>query len=216
MNYESAALALAQLEKLGKTYMAYTHALGVMEQDAATAAPAGSWEGRGVTTGILSEVMYDLIADPRNGELIAFLREHAGELNEIQLRELEILDKKYQQMNCIPAEEYVAFNILRNDAQVAWEKAKNASDFSIFQPYLERIVEFQKKGSRLALSDAGCAAVCCKAAMESAKLNVYINLKLMKDEEKVRQYQNRMDEAFIRGMALADQVYREVEEELRP
>ena len=81
---------------------------------------------------------------------------------------------------------------------------------------MELMVEFQKKGSRLALSDAGCGAAMCKAAMESAKLNVYINLKLMKDEEKVRQYQAKMDEAFIRGMALADQVYREVEEELRP
>ena len=81
---------------------------------------------------------------------------------------------------------------------------------------MELMVEFQKKGSHLALSDAGCGAAMCKAAMESAKLNVYINLKLMKDEEKVRQYQAKMDEAFIRGMALADQVYREVEEELRP
>ena len=81
---------------------------------------------------------------------------------------------------------------------------------------MKLIVEFQKKGSRLALSDAGCAAACCKAAMESAKLNVYINLKLMKDEEKVRQYQLRMNEAFTRGLALADQVYNEVEEELRP
>ncbi|MBQ2270666.1 MAG: cyclodeaminase/cyclohydrolase family protein [Firmicutes bacterium] len=80
---------------------------------------------------------------------------------------------------------------------------------------MELMVEFQKKGSRLALSDAGCGAAMCKAAMESAKLNVYINLKLMKDEEKVRQYQAKMDEAFVRGMALADQVYREVEEELR-
>ena len=81
---------------------------------------------------------------------------------------------------------------------------------------MELMVEFQKKGSRLALSDAGCGAAMCKAAMESAKLNVYINLKLMKDEEKVRQYQAKMDEAFVRGMVLADQVYREVEEELRP
>ena len=81
---------------------------------------------------------------------------------------------------------------------------------------MELIVEFQKKGTRLALSDAGCGAACCKAAMESAKLNVYINLKLMKDEEKVRQYQAKMDEAFHRGMALADQVYKKVEEELKP
>ncbi|MBR6501400.1 MAG: cyclodeaminase/cyclohydrolase family protein [Firmicutes bacterium] len=81
---------------------------------------------------------------------------------------------------------------------------------------MELMVEFQKKGSRLALSDAGCGAAMCKAAMESAKLNVYINLKLMNDEEKVRQYQTKMNEAFTRGMVLAEQVYRDVDEELRP
>ena len=81
---------------------------------------------------------------------------------------------------------------------------------------MELILEFQKKGSRLALSDAGCGAAMCKAAMESAKLNVYINLKLMKDTQKAEQYQQQMDEAFNRGMELANRVYNEVEEELRP
>lgn len=145
MKYESVTQALEQLQKFGKTYMAYTHALGVMELDAATSAPAGSWEGRGVTTGILSEVLYHLIADPDNGNLIDYLSKHAAELDPLQLRQLEILQKKYQQMNRIPAEEYVAFNVLRNDAQANWEKAKNNNDFSVFQPYLENIVKFQKK-----------------------------------------------------------------------
>ena len=81
MKYESVAQALEQLQKLSKTYMAYTHAMGVLELDAATAAPSGSWEGRGVTSGILSEVMYNLIADSANGELIAYLQEHATELD---------------------------------------------------------------------------------------------------------------------------------------
>ena len=71
---------MRQLQKLSKTYMAYTHAMGVLELDAATAAPSGSWEGRGVTSGILSEVMYNLIADPANGELIAYLQEHTDAL----------------------------------------------------------------------------------------------------------------------------------------
>ena len=145
MKYESVAKGLEQLQKLSKTYMAYTHAMGVMELDAATAAPAGSWEGRGITSGILSEVMYNLIADPANGELIAYLREHAAELDAVQQRELEVLNKNYQQMNRIPAEEFVAFTVLCNDAQANWEKAKKASDFSIFKPYLEKIVAFQKK-----------------------------------------------------------------------
>lgn len=145
MKYESVAQALEQLQKLGKTYMAYVHAMGVIELDAATAAPSGSWEGRGETTAILSEVMYNLIADPQNGALIAYLKEHSHQLNPVQLRELEVLEKQYLQLNRIPAEEYVAFNVLKNDSQANWEKAKNTSDFSVFQPYLEKIVDFQKK-----------------------------------------------------------------------
>lgn len=145
MKYESVAQALEQLQKLSKTYMAYTHAMGVLELDAATAAPSGSWEGRGVTSGILSEVMYNLIADPANGELIAYLQEHTDALDAVQQRELEVLNKNYQQMNRIPAEEFVAFTVLCNDAQANWEKAKKADDFFIFQPYLEKIISYQKK-----------------------------------------------------------------------
>ena len=147
MTYESLEQALKQLNKLGKTYSAYVHALGIIELDAATAAPSGSWAGRGETTAILSQVMYDLIANPENGELISYLKESADQLTSLQIRELEVLEKQYLQMNRIPAEEYVAFNVLKNDAQVNWERAKNTSDFSIFQPYLEKIVEFQRKFS---------------------------------------------------------------------
>lgn len=145
MNFESAAQALEQLRKLSKTYIAYVHAQGVMELDAATAAPKGSWEGRGVTAGVLSEVMYDLIADPKNGELIAYLKEHANELDDMARREVEVLEKNHQRMNRIPANEYVEYNVLLNDAQAAWEKAKNNNDFSVFQPYLEKIVIFNRK-----------------------------------------------------------------------
>ena len=42
MNFASTAQALEQLRKLSKTYMAYVHAMGIIEVDAATAAPAGS------------------------------------------------------------------------------------------------------------------------------------------------------------------------------
>ena len=40
---------------------------------------------------------------------------------------------------------------------------------------------FADKGSRLAISDAGCGAVICKSALQAASLNVFINTKLMKD-----------------------------------
>ena len=40
---------------------------------------------------------------------------------------------------------------------------------------------FAAKGSRLAVSDAGCGAVCCKAALQAASLNVFINTKSLKN-----------------------------------
>ena len=145
MKYESTAQAMEQLRKLEKTYAVYTHAQGVLELDAATAAPKGSWEGRGITAGVLSEVMYDLITDPENGELLSYLQAHLSELDETARREVEVMDKNYRRMNRIPAQEYVDYNVLLNDAQAAWEKAKNQDEFEIFLPYLEKIVAYNRK-----------------------------------------------------------------------
>lgn len=41
--------------------------------------------------------------------------------------------------------------------------------------------ELKDVGSAIALSDVGCGAACCRAALESSGLNVYANTKYMKD-----------------------------------
>ena len=46
---------------------------------------------------------------------------------------------------------------------------------------LEVIAVLAEKGSRLAVSDAGCAAVLVKAALQAASLNVFINTKSLRD-----------------------------------
>lgn len=46
---------------------------------------------------------------------------------------------------------------------------------------IEIVERFAQVGSRLVLSDAGCAAACCRAALQAASLNVYANTKLMTD-----------------------------------
>ena len=46
---------------------------------------------------------------------------------------------------------------------------------------LEAIKTFADKGSRLAVSDAGCGAVIVKAALQAASLNVFINTKTLKN-----------------------------------
>ncbi len=145
MKYESVSEAVAALKKLQQTQAAYGHAMGVLYLDATTAAPSDTWEGRGKTMEIMSKIMYDLNVDPENGELYTYLEAHKDELDAQTQRELEVLRKGYDQTFKIPAEEYVAYSVLQNDAQAVWAKAKNSDDFSMFAPYLEKIFAYQKK-----------------------------------------------------------------------
>lgn len=62
-------------------------------------------------------------------------------------------------------------------------------------------------GSRLAISDAGVGVQMCKAALNGASLNVYINTKLMKDTDVADDMNTRTDELIIRGNQMADEVY---------
>lgn len=71
--------------------------------------------------------------------------------------------------------------------------------------------EYAEKGSRLAVSDAGCGAAFCKAALMGARLNVLINLGLMKDENKRTEMAARLDAFTKEGCERADRIYKEVE-----
>ena len=145
MKYETIEQAVAELKNLQQTQAAYHHAMGVLYLDATTAAPSDTWEGRGKTMEILSKVVYDLTAKPENKELFDFLLENRDQLDAQTLRETEVMKKSFDQMFKIPAEEYVAYSVLMNDAQAVWHKAKNDDDFASFAPYLEKIVNFNKK-----------------------------------------------------------------------
>ena len=145
MKFESVNQALETLKKHQATMAAYGHALGVLFHDGATVAPKESWAGRGQTMGVMSQIIYDLETKPENGELLAYLEAHSEELSPMERRQVEVMRKGYDQMHKIPAEEYVEYSILMNDAQSIWEKAKNENDFAAFAPYLEKIVNFNRK-----------------------------------------------------------------------
>ena len=145
MKYESVSQALDALNKHQEILSAYNHAIGVVYLDASTAAPKGTWEGRGKTMATLSEITYNLETSPEVGEMLTFLEAHPDELNAVQKRQIEVLRKSYDETKKIPAEECIAYSVLLNDAQAVWEKAKNENNFAAFAPYLEQIVSFNRK-----------------------------------------------------------------------
>lgn len=83
--------------------------------------------------------------------------------------------------------------------------------------YALALVEgYAAKGSALALSDAGVAAVCCKAALQGASLNVFINTGSMPDRAKADALNAEADALLAEGCARADAVYAAVSARLRP
>ena len=75
---------------------------------------------------------------------------------------------------------------------------------------IDIIDEFAAKGSRLAVSDAGCGAILCKSAMQAASLNIYINTKSMKDRTCAQALEAEADALLAKYTRKADDVYNAV------
>lgn len=72
-----------------------------------------------------------------------------------------------------------------------------------------------RKGSVLAISDAGVGAAFCKAAMQSASLNVYINTKYMKDRNKANAINQEVQEMLETYLPMADEIFTMVDQKLQ-
>ena len=75
---------------------------------------------------------------------------------------------------------------------------------------IDIIDEFAAKGSRLAISDAGCGAILCKSAMQAASLNIYINTKSMKDRACAQALEAEADALLSKYTKRADDIYNAV------
>ncbi|MBR4879259.1 MAG: cyclodeaminase/cyclohydrolase family protein [Clostridia bacterium] len=75
---------------------------------------------------------------------------------------------------------------------------------------IEYIAVFAEKGSRLAVSDAGCAAVCCKAGLQAASLNVFINTKTLKSREIAEEMNTKALAMLDKYGKMADEIFNTV------
>ncbi len=137
--------ALARLDAAEKKLYAYNTASSALYLDGDTVAPKDTAEGRGVALGILAGEQHKLMTDPALDETLAFLKEHKDELDLAKNREVEELSRAVRQLKRIPAEEYMAYAELTNQASDVWHRAKETSDFELFRPCLEKLVAYNRK-----------------------------------------------------------------------
>lgn len=137
--------ALEQLSELQKKMYAYNVASSAIYLDAVTVAPKDTAEGRGVALGILAGERHKLFSAPEVGELLDFLAGHKEELERSIRRQVEELSRSYKRLSRIPADEYMEYAMLVNEAEDLWHRAKEESDFELFRPALEKLVAFNIK-----------------------------------------------------------------------
>ena len=102
----------------------------------------------------------------------------------------------------------VMATVLRDAAAVPMEIMETCMEAL---PLIERFAEI---GSRLAVSDAGCAAMCCRAALYAASLNVFINTRSMEDRDCAEALDARAGAMLRDGGAQADAVFSAVRAQL--
>ncbi len=137
--------AINKLNELETKMYAYASAESALYLDGVTVAPKDTSEGRGIALGVLAGESHKLFASEETKSLLDFLDSNKSELDEKLQRRVELLKRSYANLSKIPAEEYMEYARLTNDASDVWHKAKEASDFSLFEPYLEKLVEFNIK-----------------------------------------------------------------------
>ncbi len=70
--------------------------------------------------------------------------------------------------------------------------------------------DFEKKGTAIAISDVGVGVVMCRAALQGASLNVFINTKIMKDRAHADEANKKANDMLSAYCAKADEIYERV------
>lgn len=133
--------------QLIKKIRAYNEAINVMYWDLKTGAPKKAVEGRSEAIGMLSSQVFQMSTSEEMGEYVSFLLqpEHSKQLDQITIKSLQESKKEYDRSKKIPSDMYQEYVVLTSKAESVWEEAKEKSDFSLFKPYLEKIVQFNRE-----------------------------------------------------------------------
>ncbi|MBU6079475.1 carboxypeptidase M32 [Allobacillus halotolerans] len=122
-----------------KTISHYREASSLIAWDLRTKAPRKGIKQRSETLSYLSERLHQLQTSDRMKE---FIDELQSSENPYIRRSIELVQREYEFHHKIPVEEFKAFVQLTSESESVWQEAKDKNDYSMFQPYLEKIVDY--------------------------------------------------------------------------
>ena len=121
----------------------------------------------------------------------------------------EPLSQAYSLPKDAPGRDEIMEKCLRDAAAVPLEIVKLSCRA------IELMDGFARMGSALAVSDAGCGAALCRAALEGAALNVFVNTRLMKDRDYAENINALVNSAVEKYVPQAESTFNSVREMLK-
>lgn len=140
-----------QLEQEFREYVQkmsnYEEAIGVIAWDLRTGAPKKGVAQRSEVIGTLSSEVFRMATSEKMEEFVSELTQPEvwEKLDEVTKGSLKECEKELNKLKNIPEKEFKDYVILTAQAESVWEEAKKNSDFASFQPYLEKIVAYNRK-----------------------------------------------------------------------
>ena len=132
------------LKALDQTLNALSFSENLIFWDAATLAPKKAVNGRSIALTELSELSYNLLVNENTLNILEDLESIQSSLNPSEKALLKFYRDSYDQIACVPVKEYAAFKGLQAQSSKAWEDAKEANDFSIFEPFLQKVIDYKR------------------------------------------------------------------------
>lgn len=123
---------------------AYTMALSIIDIDKQTVAPSGGNAYRDERSAFLAGELFSIETDEKMLSILKEIRDDESEEAYLR-RAASLYYKDILKTVCIPKEEFVALEQLKNTSYTKWLEAKTKNDYSIFEPYLKQIIETKKK-----------------------------------------------------------------------
>lgn len=130
---------------------------GLVQWDTETKMPRGAFEYRSQQQALVSRLDQKMATDPEIGVLLDRIEKDPalGSLDEVQRRNLYLIRKDYDEKTKLPERLVEAIAKQEVISYQSWYKAKNAKDFSIYKPELERMLELKKEWAGLLMDVKG-------------------------------------------------------------
>jgi carboxypeptidase Taq len=127
----------------------FEYAASLLEWDQETKMPVGGAEGRAEIFAAVKTEGFKIFTSDEVDKILRELMKEKEKLDDDKQALVQRVNDVYHRAKAIPTELFKTFNETKSKAYHIWVEAKNKSDFKIFMPSLEKIIEIRRQFAEL-------------------------------------------------------------------